>query len=375
MPLDRRLIQPWPLPANRVRRFYDGSGQLEAFRGQLSTLDGVSRPEDWVGSTTRSWVPEGAPPTDEGLSTTEVDGQVHRVIDLLRDDPDAVAGSGSLRSGAVPSTGVLVKLLDAGVRLPVHCHPSRGFASRVLGSPFGKAEAWIVLQTVDGLDADGPGVWLGFSRSFGRDEMIEVIERQATEVLIAAMHHRPTVPGDVWFIPPGTPHAIGAGVFMVEVQEPSDFSIVAETRGLPINLDDSHLGRGWDEMIDAFDRSAHDAAWVDGLRHDGRRSDTSGPGWRSQPLTAEAADPFFRAERLSIEGTARPAFGQATYVVVVVVEGTGSVRAGSGGLDVRRGQTFALPAAALADLVIEAPSGLELIVCRPADPGLADPDG
>ena len=45
------------------------------------------------------------------------------------------------------STGLLVKLLDAAERLPVHAHPDRAFAREAFDSPFGKTEAWIVLDT------------------------------------------------------------------------------------------------------------------------------------------------------------------------------------------------------------------------------------
>lgn len=77
-------------------------------------------------------------------------------------------------------------------------------------------------------------------------------------LLLDAMHVRPTTAGDVWFIPAGVPHAIGAGIFMVEIEEPSDFSILAETAGLPIDREDAHPGLGWDVMLDAFDREGHD---------------------------------------------------------------------------------------------------------------------
>ncbi len=40
--------------------------------------------------------------------------------------------------------------------------------------------------------------------------------------------------------------------------EPSDFSILAETAGLPIDREDAHPGLGWDVMLDAFDREGHD---------------------------------------------------------------------------------------------------------------------
>ncbi|WP_231560250.1 hypothetical protein [Microbacterium hominis] len=40
----------------------------------------------------------------------------------------------------------LVKLLDAGQRLPVHAHPDDAFAAAHLGRAHGKAEAWYILS-------------------------------------------------------------------------------------------------------------------------------------------------------------------------------------------------------------------------------------
>jgi mannose-6-phosphate isomerase len=139
------------------------------------------------------------------------------------------------------------------MRLPVHAHPSRAFAREHLGSPFGKAEAWLILGTRHVPREDAPHLRLGFRQAIPRDELLALIERQDTDGLLDAMHVREARAGDVWFIPPGLPHAIGAGVFMVEVQEPSDFSIVVETRGVPIDPADAHLRLGWDVAVDALD--------------------------------------------------------------------------------------------------------------------------
>jgi mannose-6-phosphate isomerase len=227
------------------------------------------------------------------------------------------------------------------VRLPVHCHPSRAFARRHLGSYYGKAEAWLVQETRDPAGAE---LWIGFRRDIERDELRTMIETGDTDALLDAMHRRPTRAGDSWFIPPGVPHAIGAGVFMVEVQEPTDFSIVAETRGVPIDAADAHLGLGWDVAIDAFDREGHDEAWLDGLR---------GP----------VAGPWFRASTLAMEGRTSPTLGPG-YLVGIVTGGAGRIRAGSGELTVRRGATFAVPAAAVATLEIDAQPSLQLIACQ-----------
>ncbi len=365
MTLDAALLRPWRLPPNRVARFYRGGRLLDAFRGEPGAADS-ERPEDWIGSATAAWTPPGLRASDEGLAEVEIDGQRYRIADLVAQDPAALAGP-DLVAVAGPTLGVLVKLLDAGVRLPVHAHPDRAFARRRLGSYFGKAEAWVVVGTRDVGDPLGPGVWLGFRRELSRDELLQRIEARDTEGLLGAMHHRSTAAGDVWFVPPGTPHAIGGGVFIVEVQEPSDFSIVAETRDLSIDPDDANLRLGWEVAVDALDREAHDDAWVDSLRHEGRRAPLHGEGWQREPLTDAAADPFFRAERVTVRGRADQPWAQPSWLVGVVMLGQGSVAAGAGSIEVRRGDTFAVPAAVLPELVLDSASGLDLLACRPPD--------
>jgi mannose-6-phosphate isomerase len=379
MGLDPAFLGPWRLPPNRVARFYRGGALLERFRAAPGTrgpwTDGM-QPEDWVGSATRAWTPPAQPPSEEGLGTAEVGAMTRRIDDLLAADPVAVAGA-DLVAAAGPTTGVLVKLLDAGVRLPIHAHPARAFARRWLGSFFGKAEAWIVVGTRETDDPEGPVVRIGFRRGIDREDLIDLIADEQTDELLDAMHVRPTVAGDVWFIPPGVPHAIGAGVFMVEIEEPSDFSIVAELRGVPIHPASAHLGLGWEVAIDALDRTAHDDAWLDALRHDGRRTTREGPGWRIDPLTDAAADPYFRAAHLRARGRTQPALDAPGFVVGVVLDGSGAVRAGGRSLDVRGGDTFALPAAVAEELELECrddAAALEIVCCmapRAADLGAA----
>jgi mannose-6-phosphate isomerase len=361
MSRDPRFLKPWKLLPHRVGRFYLGGKLLEEFRGTRpeQAVDG-DHPEDWVGSATRAWTPPDRPPTDEGLSDVEIGGVAQRVADLLAEDPVAVAGQDVVDRFGV-TTGVLVKLLDAAVRLPVHCHPNRDFARRHLDSPFGKAEAWIVLRTRAGDGELPPTVRIGFRRDVGRDELVDWIEGGRTDELLGAMHERPTTAGDVWFIPPGVPHAIGAGIFMLEVEEPTDFSIVAETRDIPIDPSDAHLRLGWDVTIDAFDRSGHEDARVDALR---LRSPASEAGGGRIDLTDDRAAPYFHAEALTIGGgTGRP-FDRAALIIAAVTDGTGILRTPAGELPLRGGVTFALPAAATATAEVEGSGSLRLIACR-----------
>jgi mannose-6-phosphate isomerase len=355
---------PWPLLPNRVSRFYRGGLLLDRFRDAEEPAD-TNEPEDWVGSATRAWTPPGEPPTDEGLGGAEVDGARRRIIDLVAEDLEAVAGPGLAAHPG--TTGVLVKLLDAAIRLPVHAHPTRAFARRHLGSAFGKAEAWIVLGTRQVEGERPPHVRLGFRRSVGRDELRAWIDDESSEALLDALHICETSAGDVWFVPAGTPHAIGAGVFILEIQEPTDFSIVAETGGFPIDRHAAHLGLGWDVTMDAIDRRAMTDRNVDDLRG-AHRQVASGRGWERVALPPSEADPFFSADRVRVAGgPALPFAGDGgAFAVAVVTEGTGTAGTKGGRrLHVRRGDAFAVPAISLAALELEADEPLDVIVCRP----------
>jgi mannose-6-phosphate isomerase len=320
------MANPIELPPNLLRRLYRGGGRLAGFRGDAGLEITSDACEDWVGSTTQAWHPAHRPGRGEGLSRA-VDGR------LLRDLLDA------------PSP-VLVKLLDAGERLPIHCHPTRAFARRFLHSAWGKAEAWIVLETWQVQGAPPPTLWIGWRDGVTRQKLGSWIKEQDGAAMRAAMAARPALAGDVWFVPPGTPHAIGAGVFMVEVQEPTDFSIVAEFSGFDLDEEDARLHLRWDDILDAFDREPMPDARLDALRQPG-----------GDRILGPEAEAFFRADRLRLEGaSAWPYAGD--YAVGVVVRGRGSI----GQLDLRRGVTFAMPPGGIAASLRG--RALELIVCR-----------
>lgn len=128
--------------------------------------------------------------------------------DEVRADPGRWLGSDahSAPELAVP----LVKLLDAGQRLPVHVHPSDACARKLGVWPQGKAEAWFVI--------DAPAsavVHVGWSRAVTATELAGWVEEQDVTAMLGAMHALQVAPGDSVYVPPGTPHAIGARIFLV----------------------------------------------------------------------------------------------------------------------------------------------------------------
>ena len=60
--------------------------------------------------------------------------------------------------------------------------------------------------------------------------------------MLAVTNRVPVEAGDSLLCPAGTPHAIGAGILLVELQEPTDWSILLQWRGFPLGPDDATLG-------------------------------------------------------------------------------------------------------------------------------------
>src|SRR5215211_3314689 len=208
----------------RVYRFYRGGALIDRLRGQPEQ-DG-DRPEDWVGSVVAANNPGRREP-EAGLTRLENGA-------LLR---DAIHE----RPAHWGTPNVLVKLLDPVERLPVHAHPDRHFARAHLGSDYGKTEAWKIVATRD----ETSDVWLGLSEDVEPERYRAWIEEQHVDALLGSLHHLVVRPGDLVFVPAGVPHAIGGGALIVELQEPTDFSILCEWKGFPVDPHDAHLGLGW----------------------------------------------------------------------------------------------------------------------------------
>ena len=158
--------------------------------------------------------------------------------------------AGAPGAGAA-DTGLLVKLLDAGQRLPVHVHPTREFARAHLHSCYGKSEAWYVLA----VEGDDPAVWVGWRDDVDPAELAARIDAQDSAWMLERLNKITVRPGDGILVPAGEPHATGAGVFVVEVQEPTDFSILLEWSVTTATRDESHLDLGFDLALRAVDHA------------------------------------------------------------------------------------------------------------------------
>jgi mannose-6-phosphate isomerase len=319
-------MKPQVLPPNVLRHFYAGGARIAAFRGL--TLDSDHMPEEWIGAVNTTFGSENG----RGLSSTP-DGTLLK--DAIASDPEAWLGPEHVaRYGDDPA--LLTKLLDAGQRLPVHFHPGRAFAKRELGLNHGKTEAWLILQA-----RTGASVWLGFKHDVALATVREWMQAQASDEMLAAMHELPVKPGDAIFVPAGTPHAIGDGILLVELQEPTDLSINLEWAGFDLTEAGSSLGLPWDTALQALDRSGWSEERIAG---------THGAG------LPHAAAPYFRAEHIKGGDTL-----DAGFSVVIATDGRGTL----GDTDLERGSAVLVPYAA-GELGLE--GDVVAIRCRPPAP-------
>jgi mannose-6-phosphate isomerase len=271
----------------------------------------------------------------------------------VAEHPEPMIGSALLeRLG--PTPGVLVKLLDAGQRLPVHAHPTRAAARRLLGSNFGKTEAWLILTIRSG----GAGtVWAGFRDGMDRTDIRRLIDADDPDLLLDALHVLDVVAGDVLLIPGGTPHAIGEGVFLLELQEPTDFSIVAERRGFPIDEADASLGLGWDVAEAFFEPDGRAIRGVPAPISEG-----------SHRLLPQQADRYVRLVRHTVRGTSSAPPFEPAYAVGIVLDGSGSITGARTQLPLAAGSCLALPAAAVSGAAIETQAAIDIAWCLGPDP-------
>ncbi len=113
------------------------------------------------------------------------------------------------------SLPILIKFIDAARDLSIQVHPDDAYAREHEGDN-GKTEFWYVLDAEEGAE-----LIYGFEHPMDRQRLRSAIEDGSLEKML---HHMPVHKGDMFFVYPGTVHAIGKGIVLVEVQESSNLT-------------------------------------------------------------------------------------------------------------------------------------------------------
>ena len=242
-------IKPVKLADNRVWRLYFGGKLLDEFRGKAGT-DG-NFPEDWLASVVTANNPDRkGKPEKEGLCKTESGEFLKDIIDSA---PELYLGKDHIEKYGC-NFGVLTKFLDSAERLPTQVHPDKKAAKNLFHSDYGKTEAWFILGGRE-IKGEKPYILLGFKEDVTKEQLKDLFDRQDIPAMSDLMHKIPVYPGDVFLIEGGTPHAIGPGCFLIEIQEPTDYTISLEkcnTLGEKMPDFLCHMGLGFDKMFDCF---------------------------------------------------------------------------------------------------------------------------
>lgn len=240
----------------------------------------------------------------------------------------------------------------------MHCHPDREFDQRHVASPNGKTEAWLIVET----EGAKPSVHLGFQEDVAAETLARWVADQDSTSMLAALNELPVVPGDWVFVPAGVPYAIGEDILLVELQEPSDLSVLLEWSGFALDgARAGHLGIGFGVALGCVVRGALGSEKLTRLKRATASLPDARAGGRS--LLPPEADSYFRAERLRPD----PAVSlEPSFSILVVLAGQGRLETEGGPLDLARGETILVPYVAGASEL----SGLvDIIRCLPPFPG------
>lgn len=323
--------------ANRVRRNYVGGREIDRLQQVEPAVDS-NRPEEWLASLVPAMNEGLAPVENEGLSVTE-SGALFR--DVVRKEGERLLGSAHYeRYGE--SLGFLVKLLDSSMRLHTQAHPTREFAQAELDSDWGKLECYYVLSVRDGQEGY---IRLGFQNAPSKAEWKEIVKTQDMARMDACFEKVPIQAGDIVYIPGGVPHAIGEGILLVEIMEPSDLVVRCEfeREGVRLPEEGRFMGKGLDFCLDVFDYTEYSVADVLSTFYLKREVVIEPADWTLARLIPAEIARTFEVFSLQFKKSVELALDER-FLVGLNVGGEVDIWDGAKLMRVREGESFFVPA-------------------------------
>lgn len=284
--------------------------------GKICRYKGIAQPEPNIGE---SWEISEVPGHEsvvadgpyKGMSLTEM-------IDCF--GPELLGSEVIERyEGKFP---LLIKLIDACDNLSVQVHPNDALAKQRHGS-LGKTEMWYII------DADpGAKIYSGLNRELSPDEYVGLVSNNTIEEVLAVHDSQP---GDVFFLPAGRVHAIGAGNLLAEIQESSDITYRIydyDRRDAQGNVRELHT----EQAKDAIDYVVYD-------------------DYKSAPADAAVGDveiarcDHFTVNRIILDGEMSFEFPASSFTVVMCLDGDAIVDNEEAWEPIKTGETLLVPAA------------------------------
>ena len=230
---------------------------------------------------------------------------------------------------------LLIKFIDARDNLSIQVHPNDELA-KARHNSFGKTEMWYVIKA-----APGAALYSGFSKQIDADEYVE---RVKNNTFMDVLQRYDVAEGDVFFLPAGRVHAIGAGCFIAEIQQTSNITY----RIYDYNRKDANGNT----------RVLHTELAKDAIDY------TLYPDYRTHykahtNATIElAACKYFTTNLLDIDVTMTRDFSELdSFVVYICMGGSATLQDNKGNkLQIHQGQTVLIPADTTSVTLIPTPS-------------------
>ncbi len=343
---------------NRVRRVYQGGKQFHDFFGDEDKDNHY--PEEWIASTVRALNKDSQNPL-EGMSL---------IKDTAIPFADLLAAESTALLGEETSFPLLVKLLDSGIRLPLQTHPHKDFSQRYLHSPFGKTEMWLILST-----RPEARLYFGFREKISKAAFTKAIEesRENKSVMTSLVNEITPKPGEVYLIPARAVHAIGYGCLLLEVQEPTDFTIQPEywCGDYLLQPEEMYLGLDPEIALECFD---FELTGKESLQKAKRSPQVvfQSRGILLENLISAKDTPCFSCQRLSL--THSSYLLEAAPAVYVVLEGQGKLLSPDkdfSPIAIKKGDYFFLPATLRQRCELRTTEKLLVAICLPPGKKLA----
>ena len=276
---------------------------------------------------------------EEGMS--HLRGTDVTLKSVLESDTEGYLGKGA----AQPTLGVLTKLIDSAERLTLQVHPDRPTALRLFQSQYGKTECWHILSGHP-VNGEEPCIYYGFQPDMTRARWEALFHAQDIPGMLAGMQKYPVHPGDTILIEGGMPHAIGAGCFLVEIQEPTDYTIRVERTtpsGFAVADSMCHQGLGFEKMFECFHYEPHSREEIHDRWFIEPETVLKTAGGSITTLVGYRNTPLFRLDEVNVSDTLTvdcPPCGSGIYVL----EGAGTLSANGRSLPLKKTDQLFVPA-------------------------------
>jgi mannose-6-phosphate isomerase len=346
--------------ANRVWRTYTGGKILDEM-AQKPIPEDTHFPEDWIGSTTQAVNPDREHIV-EGISHAVIGDDTVRFDELLALDPQYFLGEKHTKAFDL-NPMLLVKFLDSSVRLHFQAHPTAEFAREHLNSNHGKAEGYYILDVRE--DITEPYVYVGFQHPPTRDAFKTMIETQNIDAMEECFEKIAVKPGDCLFIPGGSPHAIGEGILMVEIMEPSDWAVRFEftKAGYTMPEQARFMRRDLDFCMDVFDfeQLSIEQTVAKFFQQPAITNQYSEQSFQETLIDEKVTDKF-RVKKSTIRGTVEKA--ESSFYIGIVTHGECSINIGDETTQLKKFDRFFCPAG-VDSVTITSESGVEILESYP----------